>query len=523
MPRAPGALHCGEMLLALTTQPVELAVGAPGAAGFAEPNATAVLLVVAGVMLAVSVLLTRTVDRLGVPVVLLFLVLGMLGGSDGIGGVWFDDYGMAFRVGTVALILILFDGGLNTPWRAVRGAFGPAGTLATLGVLLTAGLVAAFARLLGMGWPEALLVGAVVSSTDAAAVFAVLRGGRLSLKPRLGNTIEVESCINDPMAVILTTAVVQWILAPTGSSLWTLAWAVPLQLVMGAAVGVLVGFAGAALLRKARVTTIGLFPVLTLGLALLSFGVATLAYGSGFLAVYVTAVVLGESRLPYKVGLARIHDAMAWLAQTTLFLMLGLLVFPSQLPAVAWTGVAIALFLAFVARPLAVAACLWPFKFPRREVAYVGWAGLRGAVPIVLATIPVMEGVEGSERIFNLVFFVVVISSLVPGATIRWATRRMGLDSPQPAPPSAMLEVHASHRLNGEIVPYHVSESLAVCGAKLSEITFPEGASVVMIVRGEQLVPAKGSTVLMPGDHAYVFCRQEDRPLIELLFGGPEH
>jgi cell volume regulation protein A len=486
-----------------------------------EPTATALFSSVLGLLIAVSVLFSRAVDRLGVPIVLLFLVLGMLGGSEGIGGIEFDNYGTAVRLGTIALVLILFDGGLNTSVASVREVLYPAGVLATVGVVLTAALVALSARLFGLPWSESLLLGAVVSSTDAAAVFAVLRGGRLHLEPKLGRTLEVESCVNDPMAVILTTSLIQVMQSdePVG---WRLLASVPLQLFMGGVVGAIVGYVARALLRRVRLTTAGLYPALTLAMALLSFGVATLAWGSGFLAVFVTGLLLGNGPLPNRSGLARIHDALAWLSQIGMFLMLGLLVFPSRLPDVAWAGLGVGLALALVARPLAVVICLLPFRYPRAYVGYASWVGLRGAVPIILATFPVLAGVQHAERIFNLVFFLVVVSSIVPGATVRWVTRRFGLNVPEPPTPAAILEINATHPLNGELVSYHVEPSLAVCGAKLSEIEFPPNSSVVLVVRGKDLVPARGDTVLMPDDHAYVFFRHADRAFIELLFGGPE-
>lgn len=487
-----------------------------------EPAATALLLSVIGVLLLLCVVLSRTVDRMGIPIVLLFLVLGMLGGSEGLGGIPFEDYQFAARVGTAALVLILFDGGMNTSVQSIRAVLAPSCVLATLGVLLTAAFIAGFARLIGLGWPEALLLGAVVSSTDAAAVFAVLRGGRLSLKPQLGRTIEVESCINDPMAVILTTSMIALMTSQGEASIWTQAISVPVQLVVGAIVGWLLGYLGSLALRRVRLGTAGLYPVMTLGLAFFSFGVATLLQGSGFLAVYATAVVLGNGRLPYRSGLTHIHDALGWLSQASMFLMLGLLVFPSQLLPVAWIGIGISLFLALVARPIAVWLCLLPFRYPAREVGYIGWVGLRGAVPIILATFPVLAQVPGSERIFNIVFFIVVVSSLVPGASIRSLTRRMKLNTPEKPVPSAMLEMNALHRLNGDIVPFHISADLAVAGAQLSELSIPGGASVVLVIRGNDLLPARGNTVLQPGDHAYVFFQPEDRPLIELLFGSPE-
>ena len=453
---------------------------------------------------------------------LLFLVLGMLGGSEGVGGIDFDNYEVTVRVGTMALVLILFDGGLNTSVGAVRQVLYPATMLATVGVALTAGLVAVVARLFGLPWGAALLLGAVVSSTDAAAVFAVLRGGRLQLEPRLGRTLEVESCINDPMAVILTTALIQGMQGSADFKWHTLLWSVPLQLAVGAGVGFAFGLLARLLLRRVRLTTSGLYPALTLAMAFLSFGVATLAHGSGFLAVFVTAVVLGNGELPFRSGLTRIHDALAWLSQIGMFLMLGLLVFPSRLLSVAPVGVAVGLAVAFLARPLAVLLCLLPFRYPSKHLAYVSWVGLRGAVPIILATFPVLAGVPGAERLFDLVFFIVVVSSFLPGATIRLVTRRLHLTVPEKPAPPAVVEINAVHPLNGEITSFYVDPALAVSGATLADIEFPPGASVVLVVRGNELVPAKGNTTLMPGDHAYVFFRPEDRPFVELLFGAPE-
>ena len=486
-----------------------------------EPHETALFLSVLGVLIAFSVLFSRQTDRLGIPVVLLFLVLGMLGGSEGIGGIEFDHYGFAVRVGTIYLVLILFDGGMTTPWSAVRRVVVPAGMLATAGVALTAGLVALFGRALGLPWTEALLLGAVVSSTDAAAVLAVLRGGCLRLQPRVGNTLEVESCINDPMAVILTVTMIEVVKSPDALR-WTLGLAVPLQLVIGAVVGMFLGFVGLRLVSRVRPPTAGLYPALTLALAFLSFGAATLLGGSGFLSVYATALVLGNSTLPYQRGLARVHESLAWLSQIALFLMLGLLVFPSQLLPVAGVGLALALFLAFVARPIAVAICLLPLRFPAREIGYIGWIGLRGAVPIILGAFPMLAHVPGAERVFNIVFFIVVVSTVLHGATIRPVTRWLQLAIPEKPKPSAVLEINSAHPLNGEIASFFIQPPAAACGASLSQIELPADAAVILVVRGKDLVAARGQTMLLPGDHVYVFFRPADRRYIELLFGQPE-
>ena len=497
-----------------------------------EPGATAVWLAVIGVLVGSCVLLSRFSERLGLPVVLLFLVLGMLGGSEGLGRIVFEDYGLAVRIGTIALVLILLDGGLNTSISAVRQVFWPATSLATLGVFLTAAAVAGFGRLLGLTWTEALLLGAVVSSTDAAAVFAVLRGGRISLKQKLSRTLELESCVNDPMAIILTVALVEIFQSTAGTggaagglggvNWWKVAGQVPAQLIIGTLVGVAVGTIGHWLLSRVRLTTSGLYPALTISLAFVSFGAATLAWGSGFMAVFATGMVLGNSRrLPFGNSLGRVHDAVAWLSQIGMFLMLGLLVFPSRLVPVAWTGLTLGVFLALVARPVAVWLCTRGFGFDWRETTYLSVVGLRGAVPVILATFPVLAGVEGADRVFNLVFFIVVVSSVMPGLLIRPLAGWLRVNVPDRPTPETVLEINAAHRLDGNLVAFHIDRTLAVCGAELRQIDFPAGAAVALLVRGREVIAAKGTTRLQPGDHVYVFFREADRPLVELLFGAP--
>lgn len=487
----------------------------------AEPQSTAILLCVFGVLMVFSAAFTRTLDRVGIPVVLIFLVLGMVGGSEGLGGVAFDDYSFAFRLGTVALVLILFDGGLNTALGSIRRSAAPAGLLATLGVVGTAGALAVIGKLLGLSWGEAALIGAIVSSTDAAAVFAVLRGGSLRVKERVRSTLEVESCVNDPMAVILTVAVVEFLGASgQAANPWHLLLSVPVQLIVGTIVGIGVGLGARALLNRVRFTTAGLYPVVTLAAAFVAFGAATLAYGSGFLAVFAAGVVMGNGALPFRAGLTRVHDAIAWMSQVSMFLMLGLLVFPSKLMPVAGLGLALGLALALIARPLAVALCLLPFRWPAREVGYVSWVGIRGAVPVILATFPVMAELPGAERIFHIVFFIVVVSALIPGASIVPLTRRLRLDDPEPPKPAAALEVHSLRPLGGEMHVYRIEPHVAACGVPLSSVPMPDGASVILVVRGEDVLAARGNTVLEPADHVYVFCKQGDEPAIGLLMGA---
>ena len=481
---------------------------------------TALVLTTVGVLLAVSVLFGRAVERVRVPVVLVFLGIGMLAGSEGIGGIAFESYSLAYRLGTIALALILFDGGLNTPRAAFKEALGPAATLATLGVVLTAGIMAVGARLLGMSWPIALVIGAVASSTDAAAVFSVLRGGGIHLRRRLGVTLELESGLNDPMAVILTTILVQNVVAP-GSVVW---WRVPLdvgrELLIGAAAGVGIGYAGRWLMSRMRLAAGGLYPALTLALAALAFGVPTLVGGSGFLAVYIAAVIIGNGHLPYRAGLLRVHDAIAWLAQIAMFLMLGLLVFPSRLPAVVLPGLALSAILVALARPIAAMVCLLPWRMTPRETIYVGWVGLRGAVPIVLATFPVLAGVPGADRLFALVFFVVLVSTLVQGGSIPWLTRYLHLVDAAPPPPPAAIEIASLQELEGEVLSYFISPESAAAGARVAELPFPDTMSVMLVVRGHALIPPRGATVLEPGDHVFVLAQKSDPAMLSLIFGA---
>ena len=394
--------------------------------------------------------------------------------------------------------------------------------LATLGVALTAVLIAVPAHLWGLSWPQALVLGAVVSSTDAASVFAVLRGSGLQLKRRVGTTLELESGLNDPVAVILTVTLTANVLHPGEADAVRIGLEILVQLAVGAALGLGVGFGGRVLLRRFPLPTGGLYPALTLALALLAYGVTTLLHGSGFLAVYLAGMVLGNGPLPYHAGLLRVHDALAWLAQIGMFLILGLLVFPSGLVEVAGTGLGLALLLAIVARPLVVALCLAPFRYPRREIAYIGWVGLRGAVPIVLATYPVLMGAPGADRVFHIVFFIVVVNALVPGGTVAWVTRLLGLQKAGPPAPQAVLAIESRLPLEGELISFYIDEAVVVAGIPLEELDFPDGSAIALIVRGNRLVPPKGTTTLLPGDHVYVLTQAEDRPLMQLMFGRTE-
>jgi cell volume regulation protein A len=487
-----------------------------------EPQTSAILLAVLGLLLGVSVLLSGAAGRLRIPLALLYLGLGMLAGVEGLGRIHLTDYAFAFRLGTASLVLILFDGGLNTSLGAIRRAVRPAAVLATAGVAGTAAVVAFGAHLLGFPWGAALLLGAVVSSTDAAAVFSVLRGSRVELSRRVATTLELESGLNDPLAVLLTVLLTEAELAGGRPSWAALALQVPVELAVGFAGGLAVGYGGRRLLRKLRPSAHGLIPVFTTALAFLAYGVPTLLHGSGFLAVYVAAVVLGNGALPDGNRLRSVHDALAWFAQVIMFLVLGLLSAPSRLLQVGAVGVALGALLAFVARPAVVLLCLLPFRYPFREAAYIGWVGLRGAVPIILATFPVLAGVPDAQTIFDVVFFVVVVNALVPGVTVKWATRLCRVEVKAPPPPRAMVEIHSTEELHGELLSFYIEPASVVAGARIVDLPFPDAASVMLVVRGRELVAPRGDTELRPGDHVYVVCAPGDKSLVLLLFGRPE-
>jgi cell volume regulation protein A len=486
-----------------------------------EPHATALLFAVIGTLMAMSAILSRFAGRISVPVALLYLGIGMLAGSEGLGHIQFQSYHLAFRLGTLALVLILFDGGLNTSVAAVRRALRPASALATAGVLATALGVAAGARALGMGWRPALLVGAVVSSTDAASVFAILRSSGVALERRIATTLELESGLNDPTAVLLTVALTRLQIEGGGIGAQLLV-DVLVQIAVGLGFGLALGRIGVWLLQHMRLSVHGLLPVLTAALALAAFGVPTLFRGSGFLAVYVSAMVLGNAHIPLRNRILRVHDALAWLSQVIMFLVLGLLSIPSRLWQVGGIGLALGLLLAFVVRPLSVALCLIPFRYRFKEILYVGWVGLRGAVPIILATFPVLAGVPEANRIFNIVLVVVVATAIVPGMTVQRVTRWLGLESRREPLPKAVLEIHSAHPLTGELQSFFVEPSSVVAGARISELPFPASAAVVMIVRNDVLIAPRGDSVLTPGDHVYVLSGPEDRALVLLMFGRSE-
>ncbi|MFN3853248.1 MAG: potassium/proton antiporter [Phreatobacter sp.] len=381
-----------------------------------------------GLLLLLTVLAGNLSSRFGLPALIGFLALGMLAGSDGPGGIQFENYPMAQMIGVACLVFILFSGGLDTVWNEVRGGAVPAAVLATLGVVISAGIVSVAAILLLDFSPlQGFLLGAVIASTDAAAVFAIMRSHGLPLNGRVQGLIELESGSNDPMAIFLVGAALMLITVP-GAGLLGLVPEFLIQMVVGAATGAAVGLGMVLILKRMRLQVGGLALVVSVAAALLSYGLAGVLKGNGFLAAYLAGIVAGSRDFPGKRTISLFQDGAAWLAQVVMFLTLGLLVFPAQLPPVVAPGLAITAVLMLVARPVSVFLCLAPFPaYGWREKLFVSWAGLRGAVPIVLATFPIVAGVEGAQTIFNIVFFVVLLSSLIQGPTLGWMARRLGI------------------------------------------------------------------------------------------------
>jgi cell volume regulation protein A len=472
-----------------------------------------ILLIVGGV-LAGSIVVALGAARAGVPSLVAFLALGMLLGSDGLGGIEFDDVELARKIGIVGLVAILFEGGLATSWRRLREVAVPAAMLSTVGIVVTAVLagLAAYA-LFDLTWLESILLGAVVSSTDAAAVFATLRFTRV--RRRLARLLEAETGGNDPMAIALTLGLIKWI-EHASYGIGDLALLLVRQLGIGLVVGVVLGAAATRVFARLPHAIGSFAPVASVAAAALSFGVADVLGGSGFLAVYLVGLAVGSTPSRYRRQLVAFHEGLAFLAQVAMFVVLGLLVFPHELPGVALAGLALAALLALVIRPIAVWASTALSRFSSRERAFLGWAGLRGAVPIVLGTFVLSSNVAKGNTIFNAVFFVVIVSALVQGTTLEWVAERLGVVDPARATATAPIEVDALGSL--ELVDFDVLAGHAIAGAAVRELGLPRTALVAVVARGDETIPPRGSTVIEPGDRLFVLAPRSMRPELDDVF-----
>ncbi|MEX2430998.1 MAG: potassium/proton antiporter [Dehalococcoidia bacterium] len=492
-----------------------------------------VVLIAVATLLLLGVFASKASHKLGVPALLLFLGIGMLAGSEGIGGIEFDDVRTAQLLGIVALAYILFAGGLDTQWEGIRPILSEGIGLATVGVVLTAvGVGLAASWLLGLSLLEGLLLGSIVSSTDAPAVFGLLRSKRLHLRGRLKPLLELESGSNDPMAVLLTLGFITLLTAPDPGPLGLGVFFV-LQAVVGAGVGLGVGRLLVMVLNRLHLEYDGLYPVLTLSGVLLIYAGATQLGGSGFLAVYLAGLIMGKSQFVHKRSLLRFHDGIAWLMQIAMFLTLGLLVFPSQLLPVALSGFILSLLLIFIARPLAVYVTLFFSKMPLNEKAFVSWVGLKGAVPIIIATFPLLDGVPQADAMFNIVFFVVLTSVLIQGTSIPLVARFLRVEEkPEEAkvvvgPDLAWEEELSVNAQTSSLHEIDVAEGSSAAGKQIVGIGFPSNALVVALHRDDRTMVPAGSTTLLPGDRLVILLEDEavetTRSLLQGRDGAAPH
>jgi potassium/hydrogen antiporter len=465
------------------------------------------LILATGALLAGALLASLLAGRLRVPGLLLFLGVGMLIGSDGAGWIKFDDYEVARTIGIIGLSLILFEGGLSAGYQEIRPVLGTAISLATLGTIGTA-LIGGFtaAWLFDLSTLEGMLLGAALAATDSAAIFAILRGS--TLRRRLARTLEGEAGLNDPVAVLLVIGFIDWIQKPD-YGLADMALQLSAELLIGAAVGAGMGFLAVHGLKRTRLASAGLYPVASIAIAALAYGIADIAHGSGFLAVYLAGLALGSAQIPAKRTITTFHVGLGWLAQVAMFLTLGLLVFPSELLDVAVEGTALGLVIAFVARPISTFVATLFGGYSWREQVVLGWAGLRGALPVVFATFPVIEGVPNSVEFFNIVFFAVVVSTLIQGATFERLAERLGVTDTEAALPLPLADAGAMRRLGAEVIEYPVGTEHAVVGARVRELGLPRDALLNLLIRGDQALLPRGSTRIEAGDRLHLIARQE--------------
>jgi len=479
-------------------------------------------LLIAAALTLLSVLASKLSDRLAVPALLLFLLIGILAGSEGVGGIYFDNYQAAKSIGIVALIFIIFLGGIDTSWKSIKPIILPGIVLSTFGVFFTALIVGFFATMiLKFTLIEGLLLGAIVSSTDAAAVFSVLRSRKISLKRNLKPLLEFESGSNDPMAVFLTIGLLN-ILVKTNMAPLDIALSFILDMGIGAVMGFLMAKVTVATINRVKLEYEGLYPVLTISLVLLTYAVTTLLKGNGFLAVYILGLFLSREDFAHKRTLIRFHEGIGWLMQIIMFLTLGLLVFPSEIVPIFKTGLLIAGILIVLARPLSIFICLAPFKFSLAEKLMISWVGLRGAVPVILATFPLLAGIPQAHTIFNIVFFAVLTSVLLQGTSIPLIAKLLKVQAPFDARRRFPIEFDQMEGINASleniIVPYHSATN----GKAIFELKVPPKALIVLVSRKEKFIIPSGSTAIEGGDVLLVLASDQDFKTLQLIFSKPK-
>jgi cell volume regulation protein A len=476
------------------------------------------LLLIGSALILLSISIAKLSDNLGVPILLLFLGIGMLAGSEGPGGIYFDDAGLARSIGIIALVFILFSGGMDTDWPSVRPMLWPAASLATFGVFLTAlsvGVVTHY--FLDFSLLDGLLLGAIISSTDAAAVFSVLRARSVSLRGGLKPLLELESGSNDPMAVFLTIGLIQLLASPE-TSVYEVIFLFVTQMGIGAIFGFGMGKMLAVLLNRVKFAHEGFYPVFVLASVAFIYGVTALVGGSGFLAVYIAGLVAGNSDFVHKKSLLRFFDALAWLSQIVMFVTLGLLVFPSRIVPIVAVGLLISAFLMFVARPVSVFISLALARLNWREKMFVSWVGLRGAVPIILATFPLLARLPNSEMFFNLVFFIVLTSALLQGWSIPMVARLLKVDAPLKRKRNYPFEFAPAEGMDTELKEFSIPAGSASAGKAIVEIGMPRDSLIVLINRNEDFIVPSGGTVLNDGDMVLALVNKRNLPDVQKIF-----
>lgn len=458
------------------------------------------VILISSLLLFLSIVASKLSTRYGIPSLIIFMGVGMLAGSDGIGKIHFNDPAITQFLGVIALTFILFSGGLETKWESIKPVLRKGIVLSTMGVLLTALTVGTFVWMLtDFSFAEGMLLGAIVSSTDAAAVFSILRTRSVGLKGGLRPLLELESGSNDPMAYFLTIAMLQLVQLPD-ASVWSL---IPLffkQMVLGAGIGLVMGLVMIQLMNKIKLEVEGLYTVLLMALAFFTFSITDFVGGNGFLAIYLAAVVLGNRAFVHKKTLIQYFDGLAWLMQIVMFLTLGLLVFPSKIVPIAGTGLLIALFLMFVARPLAVYLSLPFFHLRRKERIFISWVGLRGAVPIVFATYPLLAGIAKADEIFHLVFFISVSSVLLQGTTLALFAEFLGLTVPATKKRRFALDLELTDQAKNVLVDFAIGDDNPVIGKEIMGLGLPKTVLIVLIQRDGKFITPNGSTRIFKGD-----------------------